>query len=100
MTNTHALMILGDSSDIVIIAVGGIPFDPLALIPLFAESVATLKTPALEVAPPVLRLIGNSKGVGPFLSILRVIMIGVSSGDVEFEVSSSDSSSEVMYIQS
>ena len=75
-------MILGDNSDIVIIAVGGIPFDPLALIPLFAESVATV-----------------SKVVGPFLSIMRVIMIGLSSGAVELEVSPSDSSSEVMYIQ-
>ena len=43
-------MILGDNSDIVIIAVGGIPFDPLALIPLFGESVATLKIAGLDVA--------------------------------------------------
>ena len=93
-------MILGDSSDIVIMAVGGIPFEPPALISLLDESVATLKIAGLDVTQAAFRLMGNSKVVGPLLGILWVIMIWVSSGDVEFAASPSDSSSEVMYIHS
>ena len=73
---------------------------PVALIPVFAESVVTPTAASLEAAHSVLVLIGSSEVKTLFLSTLRAIMIGVASGDVESEVSPSDSSSEVMYIQS
>ena len=73
---------------------------PVAALPLFTESMVAWTPSTLAAAHDVLVLHGSSQVKNLFGTRLRVIMIGVASGDLEFEGSPSDSSSEVMYIHS